>query len=88
MTRMALGLASCAIAVGVCCVQGTPAAGAAAVRVPAGLPPAAALLLRYDANHDGVVTRQELDAGLKADFAAADLNHDGCLDPSEVRIEN
>ena len=57
-------------------------------RLPAGLPPSAALLLRYDANHDGIVTREEMEAGLKADFAAADTNHDGCLDPSEVRIEN
>jgi hypothetical protein len=61
---------------------------AAAQRVPAGLPPSAALLLRYDANHDGVVTREEMEAGLKADFAAADANHDGCLDPAEVRAEN
>lgn len=57
-------------------------------RLPAGLPPSAALLLRYDANHDGIVTKEEMEAGLKADFAAADTNHDGCLDPSEVRIEN
>jgi hypothetical protein len=57
-------------------------------RLPAGLPPSAALLLRYDANHDGVVTREEMEAGLKVDFEAADSNHDGCLDPGEVRIEN
>jgi len=56
--------------------------------VPAGLPASAALLLRYDANHDGVITREEMDAGLKADFAAADTNGDGCLDPEEVRLEN
>jgi EF hand len=57
-------------------------------RLPAGLPPSAALLLRYDANHDGVVTREEMEAGLKADFDAADSNHDGCLDATEVRVEN
>jgi hypothetical protein len=60
----------------------------AAQRVPAGLPASAALLLRYDADHDGVITKAEMDAGLKADFAAADTNGDGCLDPSEVRAEN
>src|SRR5450755_3666416 len=60
----------------------------AAQRVPAGLPASAALLLRYDADHDGVVTKAEMEAGLKADFAAADTNGDGCLDPSEVRAEN
>jgi Ca2+-binding EF-hand superfamily protein len=62
--------------------------GAAAERLPEGLPAAAALLLRYDANHDGIVTRAEVEAGLKADFDAADTNHDGCLDPSEVQAEN
>ena len=66
----------------------TATASQAAQRLPAGLPPSAALLLRYDANHDGVVTREEMEAGLKADFEAADSNHDGCLDPGEVRIEN
>jgi Ca2+-binding EF-hand superfamily protein len=60
----------------------------AAQRLPAGLPPSAALLLRYDANHDGVVTREEMEAGLKADFAAADKNGDGCLDVAETRAEN
>ena len=59
----------------------------AASRYP-GLPPAAALLLRYDANNDGEVTRDEMEAGLKADFAAADTNADGCLNPAEVRAEN
>lgn len=60
----------------------------AAQRVPSGLPQSAALLLRYDANHDGIVTREEMEAGLKADFAAADTNGDGCLDVTETRAEN
>jgi Ca2+-binding EF-hand superfamily protein len=60
----------------------------AAQRLPAGLPASAALLLRYDADHDNVVTREEMEAGLKADFAAADTNGDGCLEPEEVRAEN
>lgn len=64
------------------------AAAHAAERLPVGLPPSAALLLRFDANHDGIVTREEMDAGLKADFAAADTNGDGCLDPAETRAEN
>jgi len=63
-------------------------AGQAAQRLPAGLPASAALLLRYDSNNDGVVTRDETEAGLKADFAAADTNGDGCLDPTETRAEN
>src|SRR5262245_15195221 len=60
----------------------------AASRLPAGVPAAAQLLLRYDANSDGIVTRDEMEAGLKADFAAADENGDGCLNPAEVRAEN
>ena len=60
----------------------------AAQRLPAGLPASAALLLRYDADHDDIVTKEEMEAGLKADFEAADTNGDGCLDPAEVREEN
>jgi Ca2+-binding EF-hand superfamily protein len=46
------------------------------------------ILMRYDANHDGTITRAEMEAGLKADFAAADLNHDGCLDADEAAAVN
>jgi hypothetical protein len=61
---------------------------AVAAGLPAGVPPSAILLLRYDSNHDNVVTKEEMEAGLKADYAAADTNHDGCLDRIEVRAEN
>jgi uncharacterized membrane protein YgcG len=50
--------------------------------------PPVGMLLRYDANHDGSVTRSEMEAGLKVDFAADDTNHDGVLDPVEVRAVN
>jgi hypothetical protein len=66
----------------------TAAVGQAVERMPAGLPPSAALLLRYDADHDNSISKEEMEAGLKADFAAADTNHDGCLSPGEVRVEN
>lgn len=46
------------------------------------------MLMRYDLNHDGSITRAELEAGLKADFDAADTNHDGKLDENEVRAVN
>jgi len=46
------------------------------------------MLLRFDANHDGSVTRAEMEAGLRADFAAADTNHDGVLEPDEVWAVN
>src|SRR5258706_14839591 len=44
----------------------------------------AAILLKYDANHDGTVTRAELIAGLKAEFAAHDTHHNGCLDADQA----
>jgi Ca2+-binding EF-hand superfamily protein len=46
------------------------------------------LLLRYDADNNGVITRRELEAGLRQDFRQADTNHDGRLDPDEVRAYN
>ena len=82
MTRFAF-FAACALGFAV----SLPGA-MAAQRLPAGVPASALLLLRYDANHDGTITREEMEAGLKADFGAADENKDGCLDPSEVRAEN
>ncbi|HEV2562334.1 MAG TPA: hypothetical protein VGT78_09355 [Rhizomicrobium sp.] len=50
--------------------------------------PPRTILEAYDANHDGTVTRAEMEAGLKADFAKADTNHDGHLDEAEVRAVN
>jgi hypothetical protein len=49
--------------------------------------PPSELLARY-ADKNGVVTRAAIEAGLKADFAAADKNHDGCLDEDEARAVN
>ncbi|MBN9555243.1 MAG: hypothetical protein J0H61_11335 [Alphaproteobacteria bacterium] len=43
-----------------------------------------ALLLKYDANHDGTLTREELVNGLRAEFAALDKSHSGCLTPEQV----
>lgn len=50
--------------------------------------PSRDLLTKYDANHDGTVTKAELEAGLKAEFVAADTNHDACLTPDEVAAIN
>jgi hypothetical protein len=50
--------------------------------------PAIKALMRFDSNHDGDLTRGELDAGLRARFAKADTNHDGRLDKAEVRAVN
>jgi hypothetical protein len=46
------------------------------------------VLMRYDANHDGSLSRAELEAGLRAEFAAADTNHNGVLDLDEIRAVN
>lgn len=48
----------------------------------------AGMILKYDANHDGTLTRAELIAGLKAEFAAHDTHHNGCLDPEQARVIN
>jgi hypothetical protein len=45
------------------------------------------MLDRY-ADKNGTVTRAAMETGLKADFAKADINHDGCLEPSEARTVN
>jgi Ca2+-binding EF-hand superfamily protein len=50
--------------------------------------PEALVLASYDANHDGIVTRQEMEAGLKHDFAALDTAGAGKLTPEQVRAEN
>ena len=42
------------------------------------------MLLKYDANHDGTVSRDELIKGLKAEFAAHDTQHNGCLDAEQA----
>jgi hypothetical protein len=47
-----------------------------------------AALMKYDSNHDGVLTRAELLAGLKAEFNAYDTDHNNCLAVDEVRAIN
>jgi hypothetical protein len=47
-----------------------------------------AILLQYDANHDGTLTKAELIAGLKADFDRLDTNHNGCLTGDQVAAIN
>jgi hypothetical protein len=45
-------------------------------------------ILEHYADKDGNVTRAGLEAGLRRDFDAADVNHNGVLDPDEVRAVN
>jgi hypothetical protein len=47
-----------------------------------------AVLLKYDANHDGTLTKDELIAGLHAEFDALDSKHTGCLTPDQVDAIN
>jgi hypothetical protein len=49
--------------------------------------PPAEMLEKY-AGKDGVVTRTGMEAGLRTDFAKADIDHNGCLDPDEARSVN
>jgi Ca2+-binding EF-hand superfamily protein len=50
--------------------------------------PQALPLLRFGPDEDGSLTRAKVVAVLKAEFAAADTNHDGVLDWDEVRAVN
>jgi Ca2+-binding EF-hand superfamily protein len=50
--------------------------------------PPRSILEAYDFNHDGTITRAEMEQGLRADFAKADARHTGCLDADEVRAVN
>jgi hypothetical protein len=45
-------------------------------------------ILRRYAGPDGRLTRAMMEAGLHKDFDAADLNHDGVLQPDEARAVN
>jgi hypothetical protein len=44
--------------------------------------------LVYDTNMNGEVTKEEMEAGLAKEFAAADRNGDGVLDLPEMQAEN
>lgn len=59
-------------------------AGAAFAQAPGPHGPAGGPFA-FDANQDGVLTRQEFDAGHAARFASADANHDGALSGEEHR---
>ena len=47
-----------------------------------------ASLVRFDANHDGTLTKAELLAGLRAEFNAADTSGKNCLNPDQARAIN
>jgi Ca2+-binding EF-hand superfamily protein len=49
---------------------------------------ASGMLMRYDANHDGVLTKKELLTGLHKDFDAFDAGHTGCLTGDQVTAIN
>jgi hypothetical protein len=46
------------------------------------------LMLTYDANKDGAVSREEVDSGLKRQFESADSDRSGGLNLREVQAEN
>ncbi len=45
-------------------------------------------ILRHFAGPDGSLTLKQLNEGLRRDFDAADTNHDGVLEPDEMRAVN
>lgn len=62
-------------------------AAAAGPAAPAGGHGLSAFIGGFDANRDGVVTRQEYDAVRAQRFTAADTNHDGVLGEDEYVAE-
>lgn len=64
-----------------------PPATAAGPAAPAGGHGLSAFIGGFDANRDGVVTRQEYDAVRTQRFTAADTNHDGVLGEDEYVAE-
>lgn len=52
------------------------------------LPPTANLLLRYDADQNGIVSRAEMDSGVNADYEMADTDGNDCISGPEIRVEN
>src|SRR5258706_2282055 len=46
------------------------------------------LMLSFDGDSDGTVTRDEMEAALRRQFAACDTNHDGHIDLREMQAEN
>ena len=73
--------------------------GFGCARGPTGIDPSAAsrageirqniqLMLSFDTNKDGSVSREELEAGLKQQFEIADADRNGRLSLSEMQAEN
>jgi hypothetical protein len=52
------------------------------------LPPTANLLLRYDTDQNGVVSRAEMDTGVNVDYELADADGNDCIAGPEIRAEN
>ena len=46
------------------------------------------LMLSFDVNKDGSVSRDEVEAGLKQQFEQADTDHNGSLNLGEMQAEN
>jgi hypothetical protein len=46
------------------------------------------MLLHFDANKDGALSRAEVDGALRAEFASSDRDGDGRLNPEEASTEN
>jgi len=83
MRKLPLLLCACALALSAC-------ASDKPHRKPPEAPwhPATAMLTKYVKNPDGSLTRAQMEAGLRADFDAADKNKTGCLDTDETRTIN
>jgi Ca2+-binding EF-hand superfamily protein len=86
--RKALRNASAILAVGLLAGCSSQHGTDSAVDPNRDVAPQAMALLRFGVEQDGSLTRAELVAGLKREFAASDTNHDGVLDSGERNAVN
>jgi len=82
--KLAAGLA-CAAALTACAGGGSRGGGPSSDPIRALLSADVMMFVSFDADGDAVVTNAEIDAGLTREFARADSNGDGQLQPIEFQ---
>ena len=83
-TSVAVALGALLVVVGGVAVMAADWGGKPPRVAAAGAPAGALRFLPFDTDKDGRVTRAEVDAGIMAQFSAADTNSDSKLDAAEI----
>jgi Ca2+-binding EF-hand superfamily protein len=72
------------VLIGACAREMTPASQI----TPGDVMQSIKMMQAYDTNHDGVITRDEVEEALKREFATVDANGDGRISIQEMQAEN